>query len=192
MNDSMCPICGSNDAVQRIGGLVDGQTSDSRGIAVSYVGRGNGLGGFAPTMYGSLDMTRLAQRLSPYKMRPGDLNGLVLAFCILAFPISVAIWCHNKFTPTLGADDTMLWWVTTFLWMAAGIPVGLLLLLACWGIYFLAMKSERQLWYTQWGYLNNGFYCARDDVAFNPDGFGTPEEFVNFCFRLSYQEMGYV
>jgi hypothetical protein len=169
--------------------VVDSQTQDSRGGAVTYVGGSNGFGGFVPTVHGSVNMSRLAQRLSPHSLQPGNIPTWSFFPGMLALSIFCAYRLCLWFTPELLYPDPLSWWLSIFLWffpgMIAACVVGFLFMV----LYHLFTMSDRRLWRAQWGYLNSCFYCFRDDTVFDHESWAAPEHFVPYVFGLSYDEM---
>jgi len=181
-----CPACGGNDAIQRVGAVVGSQTSDTSGMALTYVGGDHGILGVAPSVYGGVNASRLAQRLSPYTMRPGNIHPFWIYSSWLLGSVGCAMWLNNRFSPHVG-DGLM----TTFLWMAAGIPIAGLTVFLLHLMHEFEQRHARRLWHTQWAYLNDCYYCFRDDIVFDVTHHGRPEDFVPHVFSLSYEEMGY-
>lgn len=159
----VCPQCGQIDAVRKVSAVVSEGTSSTEqlGIAPNLIGSDLYLIG----MQGS-SVTNLAQRLTPAQRRPGGIGlRLFLAGAamfigsIMACGLSVFSVTHEFGRFACGN------WV-----LGIGVVTAALTLLSLVGIPQITRKQAEYDWMMdrvrgRWGQL---YYCARDDVAFNP------------------------
>jgi hypothetical protein len=177
---STCPCCGQNDSVQRVEVVVDSQTDHSAGGAVS-LSPGSGFGGIIPSLYSGQSMSALAQRLSPRTMCPGNISLVTFAFGLIALTVYFASQVNNRFVH-IDHGDFFVWCFSTFLCIPFGLIAACVVGVLIHSIYWLLTRKERQVWYSNWATLNDCWYCFRDDVVFDENNWGRPEDFVNWCF----------
>ncbi len=160
MSHLVCPCCGAGDAVRKVSYLVAaGQTATwETGGALSL-----STGQYYPVLMGGRQTTQLAHRLNPALPEPWS----------AAVYIVIAAVAGAAGVPTLmcvGLSALMGGGVFGIAFLALALVVGLGV-----GLPLLALatgRQQHQVWASQqargaarWNAL---YYCARDDVAFDP------------------------
>lgn len=165
INSTVCPECGTNDAMQRVSAVVASGTSHTKGKSRSTgIGVGFGRGGIGVGVGGgkskfiSESTSDLAASLTPSKQK-----GLYFCYGALGF-ILIALLMDGGF-------------------MFGLFLIGALALLA------LAFRELPRV-KAATGLAHSGYYCSRDDVAFVKDHsiIGAPNEFTAMCYQLANQK----
>jgi hypothetical protein len=180
MDESICPVCGANDAVQHVSTIVDSGTQTTMGGGLIFAGMGQG--GIAPMLTASRTTNNLAKRLSPHTLTPGNVSwgGVLGIFGLLAL-VFAFILREMVFgeTPneTLGGVV-----VTTIVFIIPGILLSLAISLVLVIIYRYSRPIARRRWFKKATLLYNARYCFRDDVVFDDYQFANPETYLNYLF----------
>jgi hypothetical protein len=160
---AVCPHCGQTDAVRKVSAVVsEGTTwSEQMGVAPNLLGSDLYLVG----MHGTA-MTRLAERLAPQVRRPGGVGWRVFAAAVAVLLGSTMACGLSTFavTPEFGRFACGNWVLGILLVAGIGTVVPLLSIRGVrrqQAAYDAMMERAR----ARWGAL---YYCARDDVAFDP------------------------
>jgi len=174
-----CPICKSNDQIQRVSSILDTQVSDTTGTArTSTVGFGSGGGlGYSESSaeYQHSTATKLAQRFEfPKPPSSGALRALITWLITLA-AIGMA-W-----TAITGQDGSETNTVLQILMcIVAAIPAAI-----DWLRGLTKYDQNLKRWQQAADRVRSAYYCPRDDVAFSgwDDVAMEPREFVRLEFK---------
>lgn len=175
----VCPVCESDDSVDCVGSVVYSGISDTYTSGVSYnpIIAGEP---FTVSNFESTTVSPLANALMPLTM-PGR---PFVAFFVLYFIIPSLIWTgvivaqnpdfnHN---PVVAVFAYLLNMPMGF-WY--GVPVGMAIFLT--HVLFVAP------WIPSWNvkerhFLNESYYCYRDNVAFDAEVCAPPEAFRHYAY----------
>lgn len=176
--DVRCPVCGKDDAIQRISAIADSGTTSGTGTAsttsVNWSTRG-GVGiGSASTTFNVSSETQLAHRLK-LPTRPEALVGwIALGFFVFG---SGSMWLLEK---AFGYN------------VLAGLfsfGIGAIGGAAIYGARQSSIDAspKGKAWAEAAAMARSSYYCFRDDVAFLPGGSAkSPEALVRDCFVQSH------
>lgn len=161
---AVCPRCGQIDAVRKVSSIVSEGTSSTQQVGVAPNLMGTDL--FLVGLQGS-SATALAQRLAPRVPRPGGI-GLRMFLAVTAILVGSVMACGLSLfavTPEFGRFACGNWV------LGIAIVAGVAALLPMLGIPGIRRKQavyDTMMAHAQnrWGQL---YYCARDDVTFNPE-----------------------
>ena len=170
---SACPVCQKDDRVTRISGLLDSASTKTTGRATTGgVGIGTGgLGvGVGVTGFEADSVTKLVQRFAPPAL-PKGIGCMTSVFTAVAILGMTAIY-----SSTIGDTNSVGWYILAMAIVIAAI------------FAFRYMNAPRirkaAAWYDCLQELRSGYYCARDDVAFESGDTEAdpPEVFVAATF----------
>lgn len=183
MDYSICPCCDSNDSVQRVATVVDNGTESGMTGGASIV-LGNGNIALAPGIYGSINRTRLARRLSPRTIAPGNIEPWVFFLGYLVLSCFSAYVIASIATPQLMAGkDILEAGFIVFLWFFPGMIVASIVFTIIYLICYATMLGQRKKWMIAAEHLRSSYYCFRDDVVFDEVDWASPEDFVPYLFN---------
>lgn len=162
-----CPVCERADVVQRISAVIDSGTSTTQGAATTGtvgVSTKSGVGvSTSDTAYAGTTTSALARR---FGIPPEEKSQAPTWVYVLGFAVGAQVWSVNP-----------------YLALVTG-PVGAVLAAVIYDGR-PAAKAKRRAWIEGRERLRAAYYCARDDVAFEPTNREalSPERLGSKCFH---------
>ena len=180
MNESICPVCGANDAVQHVSTIVDSGTQTTMGGGLIFAGMGQG--GIAPMLTASRTTNNLAKRLSPHTLTPGNVSwgGVLGIYGLLALVFAFII--REMVFGSIPDESFLMVIFTGVLFIIPGILLSLVTSAVLIIIYRYSRPIARRRWIKKATLLYNARYCFRDDVVFDDYQFAAPETYLNYLF----------
>ena len=174
-----CPICNSDDSVDCIGSIVyNGVTTTyTDGVSYNPIIAGEP---FTVSNFESTTVSPLARALMPLTM-PGR---PLVAFFGLYIILSGLIWTGGIVAedPDLHVNPVVAFFAY-LLSMPWGLWYGAQLGLVISAVHLLIVVPWIPLWKKkEYHFLNESYYCYRDNVAFDSDVSGAPESFRNYAY----------
>lgn len=182
---SDCPVCSSNDAVQKIGAIIDA------GVVNSVGSHGGLVGQFGTTnmgYYGGLNLSTSQSAMARRLMVPVPVATFQYGWLLVGVLVSALAVFQWLSRDSVSKDG---WWiygiVSLGLAVIPGLPLGWLL-----GIISKRIEARRIEPFAEnavraTAYVRESFYCSRDDIAFGNDFFGKPEDFIEKSIGLFSQ-----
>lgn len=162
---STCPDCGKDGKVRRVSVVIDGGTTSTTASALTSTVRGSDV---RVTSTAATTTSALAGRFTPRPPRPLPVGVVVAPFGFVAFVATAGVFSRLP-------DVALL--------AAVLVTVAVCVLLRRrWGP---RRAASRALWEACLERVRSGYYCRRDDVAFDADHarVGPPEVFTAWCFE---------
>lgn len=176
--NSICPVCGSNDAVQHIDTVITNGSSRSVSIGGAFGITGSASGSTGLLVSSSASNSNLVRRFFPPQSSPDDPKiGRIIAEILLGPILTVFV---------VGAANnwvTLTDWIVygVLVWMAAVLPWLIFAMLDLW-ISPVFARRKKAIWNRRCNAITNGYYCFRDDIAFNDLCWGKPESYAYTSF----------
>ena len=173
---TFCPVCHKDDQVTRISSFVDASTQLTTGSARSLGGgmvAGRAALGGGVTRSSHVTESVLVQRLAPPPQPKG--RG-----CLAAFLITPGAFFGLFAVVTLSGGD-----LGAFVRFVIFGAIAAAWIYAVWRWVLAPVEVKRKLWRQGLLELRSGYFCMRDDVAFeyaNPSAY-TSEAFVRMIFQ---------
>lgn len=178
MSVLVCPNCGRNDLLQKIGPIIDAGTTDSD-AQITGIATGWNVG-FASLS--GVNVSRLATRLSgPYTPTLSPLQNYIISF-VTSFAVSLK-WSPNLVTST--GIDFFLGFQKEALILSGFLAFVLAFLLKLpvqtfFNLTFL--RARRTAWQRNKQALRSEYYCLRDDIIlYDGEGYDV-EAFIEWRF----------
>jgi glycerol uptake facilitator-like aquaporin len=174
-----CPVCDSQDSVQRVRTIIDSGIGDTTGTAVTVPVFGQGAVGV--TGFSAQSVTRLAQSLSPYDPpRPRFWSW----FFVSLFVVYFFIYRYSQTQANPADTNGMVSFISYGLILS--VPALLVAFIGAFvirAIQRVALRPKYQDWEYHADKVYNAFYCFRDDTMFDSRFSGRPDEFVAHAFN---------
>ena len=177
---STCPVCGQNDSVQRVATVVDGgkSTSISVGLYSQFM---NPLNSFSGLNVGASNSNLSARLTVPYPTASFKFRHLLYGAFVMTVILRVAVFAPGK--PLDAGPDAFDWGFAIVAGLITGPVLGTLT-----GFTQKAIESAllipRQTQSAQaTSRLRDSYYCFRDDVVFDREKVGKPENFIQSIYR---------
>lgn len=175
---SVCPICDSSNSLNYVGNIVDAGRTNSQGM---FIGMNMGAdGGLIPGMQFSQSINGIAQRFTP-PSRPGaiTLPGFWILWLIW-FPIAtIAI---RYWAVPIPDPDPIYWLIVTALFATFGAPLAFPLAFLTQVFIRLIRNRGYKHWLYAYNRLRNALYCSHDNVVFDYEIFGYPQDYIKHVF----------
>jgi hypothetical protein len=178
-NGKSCPECNKADQVQRVSVVVDGGTSFMSGVttSVNFVGPNSvSVGGFA-----GVQASNLASRLQI------QIPSASFRFSYLVFGGLLGWFFAGRavFDSMTGEVNFFYYFLSAGIGIFGAIPgvlVGVIIAFASRAIEARRLTPTTQAAYRTQERLRASYYCLRDDIVFNQDTYGSPDEVAELIF----------
>jgi hypothetical protein len=176
--DGTCPVCNQSHTLSYVGNILDSGTMNTQGMFVGI--NMGGEGGLIPGFQFSTSMSDFTRRFTPPR-RPGSITlTSFMLWWMIWFPIAtiaIRYWIVPSPSP-----DFIYWLITTALFATFGAPLAFPLALITVVLIRIIRNREYKYWQFAHDKLRRAMYCSHDNVVFDFDTLGYPEDFIRHVF----------
>jgi len=169
-----CPTCHNSDAIQRVSVAIDSGATSTTGTAGTLTTQG----ALAYTRFISSSVTSLSARIAPpprpnFPFRRTFLQLWII--CTILGAMAVAGQYFSGGTWIVGFGIGL--WTVFVTWIPA-----LLVTVISKAVTASSYTAQQAIWDRRAQELRSAYYCARDDVVFDREHVGAPEDFRRMVF----------
>ena len=176
-NSSTCPKCKQIDSVQKISSVIDGGTTTTSGAALSTpLLTQHPLKDSSVTHFSSQSQSVLVGRFQVPGIPQASIFFHIFIWWLICSIPAALFNLHANSSPGSGAVVNALG--GAFIGAFPGALIGFI----SRSIATSKMGIERTAWSKNFQKFRNSYYCSRDDLAFNLEFNGSPEQFVHKVF----------
>jgi len=179
MDHVPCPFCGTLDYAQTIRAVFNEGLSVTKGSAVSF---DPSTGKLVNTFYSSETRSDLCTRLTPV-VRPGGMSAHAFSSFFLLLLLPVTFILTLLVFKTNPSSDLLQWVIPFALMVPPAIGVSMVLTPICMIINYILRSNSRIQWDTSERIYASSLYCHQDDVVFDNEYWGIPEEYAYYMFH---------